>query len=101
MVARCTRKHDRIALLMIDIDHFKAYNDIYGHPAATRCLRRSPRSTRRRAIELVARYGGEEFAILLPEYRSRRRARRRESGCLDALSRGPHRTPRIDDLRPG
>ena len=67
--ARAARKRDRVALLMIDIDHFKDYNDAYGHPAGDECLRRVARivsETVKREGELVARYGGEEFALLLP-----------------------------------
>jgi diguanylate cyclase (GGDEF)-like protein/PAS domain S-box-containing protein len=67
--ARAARKRESVALLMIDIDHFKDYNDAYGHPAGDECLRRVARiisETVKREGELVARYGGEEFALLLP-----------------------------------
>lgn len=57
------------AVLMIDIDHFKAYNDRYGHSAGDECLRRVAQALAagvRQADSLVARWGGEEFAIILP-----------------------------------
>ncbi|QIK38454.1 diguanylate cyclase [Caldichromatium japonicum] len=68
--ARLTRNGQPLALLMIDIDHFKAYNDHYGHGAGDECLQRVAHAIHqvpKRPIDLVARYGGEEFAALLPE----------------------------------
>ena len=58
-----------LALIMLDVDHFKHYNDYYGHLAGDACLQSLSRAlaqTGRRAGEMVARYGGEEFVILLP-----------------------------------
>ena len=57
-----------IGLAMIDIDHFKRYNDHYGHAAGDRCLRRvaATLSQNIRTVDLAARYGGEEFAIVMP-----------------------------------
>ena len=66
---RAARRFEPIGLLMIDIDHFKEYNDHYGHPTGDACLRKVARlvsDSVRRGGELVARYGGEEFALLLP-----------------------------------
>lgn len=57
-----------VALLLVDIDHFKAYNDFCGHQAGDECLRRVARSltrSARRPLDVTARYGGEEFAIVL------------------------------------
>lgn len=67
---RCRRSRTPLTLLMIDIDHFKAYNDRYGHQAGDTCLQSVAAALRggfSRSHDLVARYGGEEFACLMPE----------------------------------
>ncbi|GGH15791.1 sensor domain-containing diguanylate cyclase [Silvibacterium dinghuense] len=66
---RAVREQGSISLLMIDIDHFKAYNDYYGHIAGDQCLAAVAALLSRsmmRSSDFVARYGGEEFAVLLP-----------------------------------
>jgi diguanylate cyclase (GGDEF)-like protein len=67
---RCARARAPLSLLMIDIDHFKAYNDHCGHQQGDECLRRVARllvDGVGRPGDLIARYGGEEFVCLLPE----------------------------------
>jgi diguanylate cyclase (GGDEF)-like protein len=67
---RARRAGEPVSLLMIDVDHFKLYNDLYGHPKGDDCLRHITRailSTCKRPADLVARYGGEEFVMLLPQ----------------------------------
>jgi diguanylate cyclase (GGDEF)-like protein len=58
-----------VSVMLIDIDHFKAYNDHYGHPAGDRCLREVATAiagaARRRPLDIVARYGGEEIIAIL------------------------------------
>jgi len=65
------RRYGRsLALVLCDVDSFKAYNDHYGHLAGDECLKRiagALRSCCRRPADMVARYGGEEFALILPE----------------------------------
>ena len=63
------REHRPLSLIMFDVDHFKAYNDNYGHPEGDRCLitiADTVRETLKRPADLAVRYGGEEFMIILP-----------------------------------
>ncbi len=65
----CMRNQYPISLIMIDIDHFKRYNDHYGHPQGDACLRSVGAlvsSNLGRAHDLAARYGGEEFVCVMP-----------------------------------
>lgn len=67
---RCKRQEIPLALLMIDVDHFKNYNDSYGHQAGDACLQEVAavlKGQMGRSRDLIARYGGEEFACLLPD----------------------------------
>ncbi|CAI8904226.1 sensor domain-containing diguanylate cyclase [Pseudomonas donghuensis] len=68
-VHRAQRDETLLALLIIDIDHFKLYNDTYGHLAGDACLREVGNVLAecvRRPTDLLARYGGEEMAVILP-----------------------------------
>ncbi len=68
-VGRVKRYRRPMALLMIDVDGFKPFNDRFGHPAGDEALRMVAQSIRvtLRRVDLPARYGGEEFAVILPE----------------------------------
>jgi diguanylate cyclase (GGDEF)-like protein/PAS domain S-box-containing protein len=66
---RLSREQSPLALILCDIDHFKLYNDTYGHPAGDRCLIEVAQAISKvikRPSDLVARYGGEEFVLVLP-----------------------------------
>lgn len=68
--SRAQRNHESIAVLYIDIDNFKAYNDRYGHQSGDTCLiavALAIRDSAQRGSDLCARYGGEEFVVLLPQ----------------------------------
>ncbi|MBF0573111.1 MAG: GGDEF domain-containing protein [Desulfamplus sp.] len=68
--ARHVRSQANLSLILLDIDHFKAFNDNYGHVNGDECLRQVARVIADCAVrpaDLAARYGGEEFACILPE----------------------------------
>ena len=67
---RAQRTHEPISVILIDIDHFKPYNDTYGHQEGDDCLRAVAgvlESSLRRSQDILARYGGEEFVAVLPD----------------------------------
>lgn len=67
--ARAIRAGGSIGTAMVDVDWFKRYNDLYGHPAGDGCLQAIAGSLRahvRQGVDLVARYGGEEFVMIFP-----------------------------------
>lgn len=67
---RQARTGQPLSIIMIDVDHFKQYNDTYGHGAGDTCLRRVSQAAEgslQRPADIVARYGGEEFVALLPD----------------------------------
>lgn len=73
--SQCLRTHAPLALLLIDLDKFKAYNDWAGHQAGDACLARVARAiagAARRPLDLSARYGGEEFVVVLYDVKRER-----------------------------
>lgn len=67
---RAQRSSKSLALIMIDIDYFKPFNDHYGHAYGDECLQKVAQSLKasiRRPADFIARYGGEEFVVILPE----------------------------------
>jgi diguanylate cyclase (GGDEF)-like protein len=69
VISLLSRSDASLGLMMIDIDHFKKYNDTYGHTKGDGCLKTiaaTLKSSLTRADDFVVRYGGEEFAVVLP-----------------------------------
>jgi diguanylate cyclase (GGDEF)-like protein len=67
--SKAQREGSPISMLMVDVDFFKLYNDVYGHQSGDQCLRRIAEAINKvthRPSDLVTRYGGEEFAVILP-----------------------------------
>jgi len=66
---RASRQKSSLSVLMMDVDHFKQFNDRYGHPAGDRVLQRIAEILRKRlrVTDIPCRYGGEEFAVILPD----------------------------------
>lgn len=91
---RALRDHLPLSLLLIDVDHFKAYNDHYGHVRGDSCLKQIAESALdvvTRASDLVARFGGEEFAIILPNTDNEGALRVADDICQNLLARRlPH-----------
>ena len=97
---RCASHSEPIAILLCDVDHFKAYNDFYGHQAGDQCLKAVAQSIEGScgSGSLVARYGGEEFAAIFPGARRDHAVKRAES-ILAAVSGAklPHGKSSVSD----
>ncbi|MDQ6805177.1 MAG: sensor domain-containing diguanylate cyclase [Actinomycetota bacterium] len=85
-LARATRARHAVTVALLDLDHFKKYNDTHGHLAGDELLKMTCKAWRMalRGSDFIARYGGEEFAILLPECPpgNAQEAMGRLQGCL-------------------
>jgi diguanylate cyclase (GGDEF)-like protein len=68
-IERCARYGTTVSVLLLDLDHFKSYNDTFGHLAGDEALRQLAATITKaqRGTDVIARYGGEEFAVVLPE----------------------------------
>ncbi|QNI32216.1 diguanylate cyclase [Alloacidobacterium dinghuense] len=89
-VRRAARNQTDISILMLDVDHFKKFNDTYGHEAGDCILREVAETFRQsvRAEDIICRYGGEEFVIILPE-----------TSQESALERAENIRQRVSELR--
>lgn len=88
---RAIRAETSLALIMIDIDFFKNYNDYYGHVSGDECLKsvaQTLTSSVNRSMDVISRYGGEEFAAILPD-----------TSLEGALNIGENMRQRVSDLK--
>ncbi len=102
-VERARREGARFALAMVDIDHFKRFNDTYGHVAGDDMLRQFARAllTNLRRMDTVARYGGEEFIMLMPETRESDGSVFEPERWMDRLRQAIEREPSLRGSRSG
>ncbi|AGF53325.1 PleD gene product [Synechocystis sp. PCC 6803] len=95
---RAMDSQEAIALILCDIDHFKQFNDFYGHLSGDDCLRRIAKTlsaTLRNPFDLFARYGGEEFGVILPQVTSEaaQQIAKRMQASLTMLEIPHHHSP--------
>jgi diguanylate cyclase (GGDEF)-like protein len=100
-VRRASRFEHPVSVILIDIDHFKQFNDNFGHPAGDDCLRSVARAIQgclRRAGEFAARYGGEEIVVLLPNCERPRAVALAETMRLAVRGLGVRQATHLDDV---
>ncbi len=101
--ARAVRTRTPLALVLIDVDHFKAVNDLYGHLVGDKALRAIAHTFQifLRDYDLVGRFGGEEFALLLPQTSATdaRRIAERVRGHIEAMPISVSDTPGAESLQ--
>jgi diguanylate cyclase (GGDEF)-like protein len=89
-VQKAAETGSAVGLVLLDIDHFKAYNDSYGHMKGDECLRQVAAAISRevRGADLTARYGGEEFAVVMPDTNAEtvQMVAGRMRACIEALA---------------
>ena len=92
IVDRCARARESLALLMIDTDHFKSYNDAHGHAAGDRLLSFIARTITEsfRSSDYACRYGGDEFVVVLPQAGPTKALQIAEQVCHSVRKRPPH-----------
>ena len=99
---RAQRDRTPLTLILLDIDHFKQYNDYYGHLQGDECLKQIAKALNgvsKRAIDLIGRYGGEEFFLLLPETNEIQAVQLAEQ-CFSAIKQQKllHATSTVSDV---
>lgn len=98
---RAARQQTPLSILMIDIDHFKLYNDAYGHLRGDETLKRVASlvsSVVTRSVDMVARYGGEEFVVVMPDTRGTQALAMAEEICrVVRQARIIHHHPAVPD----
>lgn len=101
-VRKAKRMNTHLSLIMLDIDHFKLYNDTYGHLEGDECLRQvafTLKLSLKRAGDLVARWGGEEFTCLLPNTDSKGAAHIAEKLRNAVMNLGiPHKSSPVEKV---
>jgi diguanylate cyclase (GGDEF)-like protein len=99
---RLSRSQQPLALLMLDVDYFKLYNDSYGHQQGDECLIQVAQVLQKvvsRPADLVARYGGEEFAVVLPETNQEGAVAIAQAICAEIAALSiPHRASKVKDI---